>query len=97
MLTIPFLLFGSVATIVIYGIVTFFLNQVPLLENNSVIARNINVLQDHPMCGIPTGGKDECWWSCSKLYPSSPPPDSGITLILGSLRNSFQKRLPFFS
>ena len=79
MLTIPFLLFGSVATLVIYGILTFFLNQVPLLEDNSVTARNINVLQDHPMCGIPTGGKDECWWSCSKIYASSPG-DFGITL-----------------
>ena len=25
------------------------------------------VLQDDPMCGLVTGGKEECWWDCQQV------------------------------
>ena len=46
-------------------------NNVPLLmdrntENKKVNTRNLNILQSHPNCGVASGGREECWWNCSR-------------------------------
>ena len=45
-------------------------SNVPLLlkEQSSRIAttRNLKILQSHPKCGVTSGGREECWWNCSK-------------------------------
>ena len=40
-------------------------SNVPLLEANQTNT-NLNILQSHPMCGITSGGREECWWTCEK-------------------------------
>ena len=37
-------------------------SEVPMLPDNN----NLNILQSHPRCGITTGGREECWWDCSR-------------------------------
>ena len=42
--------------------------SVPLLEANQTkqTTKNTNTLKSHPMCGITSGGREECWWRCEK-------------------------------
>ena len=35
-------------------------------ETETAIARNLNVLQSHPMCGLTSEGREECWWGCDR-------------------------------
>ena len=48
--------------------------DVPLLtdgtstETETAIARNLNILQSHPRCGLTSGGREECWWGCDRQY-----------------------------
>ena len=44
-------------------------SNVPLLEEQSsriATTRNLKILQSHPKCGVTSGGREECWWNCSK-------------------------------
>ena len=44
-------------------------NTPPGLEDdNTAITRNLNILQSHPSCGIPSGGREECWWNCTRCF-----------------------------
>ena len=41
--------------------------NVPMLEaDQSETIFNSNVLQNHPRCGIISGGREECWWNCTR-------------------------------
>ena len=46
--------------------------DVPLLtdgtstETETAVARNLNLLQSHPRCGLTSGGREECWWGCDR-------------------------------
>ena len=44
------------------------------------LERRSNLLEDHPKCGITTGGKEECWWSCTLVNPASPYPRYKVSL-----------------
>ena len=35
-------------------------------ETETAIARNLNLLQSHPRCGLTSGGREECWWGCDR-------------------------------
>ena len=35
-------------------------------ETETAIARNLNILQSHPSCGLTSGGREECWWGCDR-------------------------------
>ena len=44
------------------------------------LERRSYLLEDHPKCGITTGGKEECWWSCTLVNPASPYPRYKVSL-----------------
>ena len=45
-------------------------NNVSLLMDrnteNKKVTKNLNILQSHPKCGVASGGREECWWNCSR-------------------------------
>ena len=53
---------------VIFNMVNIW-SDVPLLADGTseaAITRNLNILQSHPRCGLTSGGREECWWNCSR-------------------------------
>ena len=60
--------------------------QQPLLlkqendQRQKLLGRSKTVLEDHPKCGITTGGREECWWSCTLVDPASPYPRYKVSL-----------------
>ena len=36
------------------------------IEMDTIISRNLNILQSHPRCGLTSGGREECWWGCER-------------------------------
>ena len=43
--------------------------NVPMLEAEQSETIS-NVLQNHPRCGITSGGREECWWNCTRTTTS---------------------------
>ena len=62
--TNPILILGSALTAFLTHLFlqSLIFSDVPMLTDNN----NLNILQSHPRCGITTGGREECWWNCSR-------------------------------
>ena len=56
-----------------YGLMTRFNTEIETApEKSDIVTKQNFFLEDDPMCGTTTGGRDECFWNC-EIIPTPLP------------------------
>ena len=88
---IPILNIGTVLEL-FNGIVTQINTHIGSSEKRSDIKTKQNfILEDDPMCGVTTGGKEECFWDCNIIPTPMPSTYENLITNPECLRDTSKK------